>query len=133
MFSMRTLILLGAAIYLLPSDPNRQQQFAATASQAYQKVTTICERDPRICEKAGVVYEDLKAKAHFGFGVVYALATGKAQSRDAAEDISYVSESYVPENARAERIGRNSTLTPSDLAPVWRGSLQSFEKIRYNR
>ncbi len=125
---MRTLILLGAAIYLLPSDPNRQQQFAATASQAYQKVTTICERDPRICEKAGVVYEDLKAKAHFGFGVVYALATGKAQSRDAAEDIS-----YVPENARAERIGRNSTLTPSDLAPVWRGSLQSFEKIRYNR
>jgi hypothetical protein len=128
MFSMRTLILLGAAIYLLPSDPNRQQQFAATASQAYQKVTTICERDPRICEKAGVVYEDLKAKAHFGFGVVYALATGKAQSRDAAEDIS-----YVPENARAERIGRNSTLTPSDLAPVWRGSLQSFEKIRYNR
>ncbi len=128
MFSMRTLILLGAAIYLLPSDPNRQQQFAATASQAYQKVTTICERDPRICEKAGAVYEDLKAKAHFGFGVVYALATGKAQSRDAAEDIS-----YVPENARAERIGRNSTLTPSDLAPVWRGSLQSFEKIRYNR
>ena len=128
MFSMRTLILLGAAIYLLPSDPNRQQQFAATASQAYQKVTTICERDPRICEKAGVVYEDLKAKAHFGFGVVYALATGKAQSRDAAEEIS-----YVPENARAERIGRNSTLTPSDLAPVWRGSLHSFEKIRYNR
>lgn len=128
MFSMRTLILLGAAIYLLPSDPNRQQQFAATASQAYQKVTTICERDPRICEKAGVVYEDLKAKAHFGFGVVYALATGKAQSRDAAEDIS-----YVPENARAERIGRNSTLTPSDLAPVWRGSPQSFEKIRYKR
>jgi hypothetical protein len=128
MFSMRTLILLGAAIYLLPSDPNRQQQYAAAASQAYQKVTTICERDPRICEKAGVVYEDLKAKAHFGFGVVYALATGKAQSRDAAEDIS-----YVPENARAERIGRNSTLTPSDLAPVWRGSLQSFEKIRYNR
>jgi hypothetical protein len=128
MFSMRTLILLGAAIYLLPSDPNRQQQYAAAASQAYQKVTTICERDPRICEKAGVVYEDLKAKAHFGFDVVYALATGKAQSRDAAEDIS-----YVPENARAERIGRNSTLTPSDLAPVWRGSLQSFEKIRYNR
>jgi hypothetical protein len=128
MFSMRTLILLGAAIYLLPSDPNRQQQFAATASQAYQKVTTICERDPRICEKAGVVYEDLKAKAHFGFGVVYALATGKAQSRDAAEEIS-----YVPENARAERIGRNSTLTPSDLAPVWRGSLHSFEEIRYNR
>lgn len=128
MFSMRTLILLGAAIYLLPSDPNRQQQYAAAASQAYQKVTTICERDPRICEKAGVVYEDLKAKAHFGFGVVYALATGKAQSRDAAEDIS-----YVPENARAERIGRNSTLTPSDLAPVWRGSPQSFEKIRYKR
>jgi hypothetical protein len=128
MFSMRTFILLGAAIYLLPSDPNRQQQFAATASQAYQKVTTICERDPRICEKAGVVYEDLKAKAHFGFGVVYALATGKAQTRNAAEDIS-----YVPENARAERIGRNGTLTPSDLAPVWRGSPQSFEKIRYNR
>jgi hypothetical protein len=128
MFSMRTFILLGAAIYLLPSDPNRQQQFAATASQAYQKVTTICERDPRICEKAGVVYEDLKAKAHFGFGVVYALATGKAQTRNAAEDIS-----YVPENARAERIGRNGTLTPSDLAPVWRGRPQSFEKIRYNR
>ena len=135
MFSVRTIILLGATIYLLPSDPVRQQQFVATATNAYESVITICNREPAMCEKAGAVFEDLKSKAHFGAGVVYALITGSGKSDEPAHQPAHDqnrSLSRWDASPQAVPAKPQGTLTNDDLVPQWRGTNRPVQTIRYN-
>ena len=133
MLSLRTVVLLGAVVYLLPSDPARQEAFVTTANAAYQKVTTICERQPALCAKARAVLEDLKSKAHFGVGVIYALATGTGRDTQASGEQS--GDGYEAAPTRYEDYGAGEpangrgTLSPRDLAPSWRGD--RAQRIRF--
>lgn len=135
MFSARTLILLGATIYMLPSDPQRQQQFVATATSAYQSVITVCDRQAALCDKAGNVFDDLKSKAHFGAGVVYALVTGANRAETstsepappAQKDRARWEPSSTPNPGDA-----NGTLTKEDLTPIWRGRSNEARPVRFD-
>lgn len=125
MFSMRSLVLLGAAIYMLPKDPAQQERFIASAHQAVGWVSTYCQREPETCAKADGIWRDLKDKAHFGVGVVYGLATRKIGDSDAA-DTSHIRTGTITPAADGNRRrsldgSPRGTLTNADIAPRWRG------------
>lgn len=114
MFSLRALALIGAAIYLLPSDPADRQRFAATVSGAYSWAATTCEREPELCVRAGHVWQELKDKAHFGFGVVYGLAVNQ---RSETSGRGFERSTSNGKSVQALR----GTLTAADVVPSWRG------------
>lgn len=89
MLSFRSVVLLGAAIYLLPKDPARQQQLESAIHNAYNYSTTVCDRQPEACAKAGEIYEDLKAKAIFGAGLIYTIAVGQGEPNGSPADHGY--------------------------------------------
>ncbi len=135
MFSVRTIIFLGAVIYLLPSDPVRQQQLVSSATKAYESVVTVCDREPTICEKAGTVLQDLKTRAHFGAGVIYALVTGSGKSDDTARQTMQPSNRSLSRwngTPKPSSANARGTLTKDDLAPSWRGNNRPIQPIRYN-
>lgn len=133
MLSLRTVVLLGAAVYLLPSDPARQQAFITTATNAFDYVMTVCDREPEFCTKANGVFEDLKSKAHFGAGVVYTLVTSQQKS-----DPSASPDNASPSAADSRWDGSprrtptsQGTLKPGEMAPTLRGNARSTYPIRY--
>lgn len=125
MLSLRTLVLLGATIYLLPTDPAQQDRFVASANQALGWATTFCQRQPETCAKADVVWQDLKDKAHFGVGVVYGLATRKmanGETADTQKARGWTTRPSAHDSSRRSLDGSpRGTLTNADFAPVWRG------------
>lgn len=128
MLSLRTLILVGAVVYLLPSDPARQQAFVSTANQAFQHVTTYCDRDPAMCDKARTIFDDLKSKAHFGIGVIYALATRSGRSSESGD----AAPAYYGSTPTERDGAGHGTLTSRDLEPAWRGNRGSPQHIRFD-
>ncbi len=133
MLSLRTVVLLGVAVYLLPSDPARQEAFIKTASQALEYATTVCDREPEFCARANTVIEDLKSKAHFGAGVVYTLVTSqqKSDDPDASQETSPAPADQRWDGTARRTPASQGTLKPGDLAPVWRGSAGTTHPIRY--
>ena len=131
MISLRTLILLGATVYLLPKDPEQQRQFETTVSNAATRISTFCERQPDVCKTAGTVYADLKDKAYFGAGLVYALAikqirpTGSsphATGTEAATDLKLQPNLRWDGTPRRHSQTAAGTLTSADLEPAWIGN-----------
>ncbi|MCB1528291.1 MAG: DUF5330 domain-containing protein [Hyphomicrobiaceae bacterium] len=131
MLSFRSVVLLGAAIYLLPKDPARQQQLESAIHNAYNYSTTVCDRQPEACAKAGEIYEDLKAKAIFGAGLIYTIAVGQGEPNGSPADHGYTgkpAKTAPPPTLRWDGTPRRQTtawqgtLTSSDLSPDWRGN-----------
>lgn len=136
MLSLRTVLLLGLTVYLLPSDPHRQEAFIKTASQAFEYATTVCDREPEFCARANAVLEDLKSKAHFGAGVVYTLVTSQQKSNEPAAPENGA-PAASPADTRWDGTARRTpasqgTLKPGDLAPAWRGSAPMTSPIKFN-
>lgn len=52
MFGLRTIVVAGAAIMLLPSDPAAQQALVSSVHSNAQWALTYCEREPASCEQA---------------------------------------------------------------------------------
>lgn len=131
MLSFRSVVLLGAVIYLLPKDPARQQQLETAIYDAYNYSRTICDRQPEACVKAGEIYEDLKAKAIFGAELIYAIATGPGDPDGPAVDQEQTSKPTKTAPApsmrwdgtpRRQTTAWQGTLMSSDLEPGWRGN-----------
>lgn len=133
MLSLRMVLFLGATVYLLPSDPARQEAFIKTATNAFEYATSICDREPDLCAKANTVIADLKSKAHFGAGVVYTLVTSQQKSDTSAPGEGAASS---PADSRWDGTARRTptsqgTLKQDDLGPSWRGNARSPHPIRY--
>ncbi|HRY06008.1 MAG TPA: DUF5330 domain-containing protein [Hyphomicrobiaceae bacterium] len=132
MLSFRTLVLLGVTVYLLPSDPARQEAFIKTASQAFQYTTTVCEREPELCARANTVFQDLKSKAQFGAGVIYTLITSQQKSGEPKREDASAPAGEPRWDGTARRTpASQGTLKPGDLAPAWGGNASSPYPISY--
>ena len=84
-------------------------------------MTTICEERSEACDKAYAVIDELKSKAQFGAGVIYALATGSS-NRTSSTGSDGVSDYKRLDGTPSRRSSSGEgTLTPRDLAPAWRG------------
>ena len=133
MLSLRTVLVLGVTVYMLPSDPARQEAFIKSVSRGFEYATTVCDREPEFCAKSKTVLEDLKSKAQFGAGVVYALITKYQQTGEPeADDPAAPGAATSRWDGTARRSpARQGTLRPGDLAPAWRGSPSNTHPISY--
>ncbi len=124
MFLIRLAFWIGLAVLLLPTDERQQARLYGTAVSTVDRVTTFCDRNAKVCAGGAEAWATFVKKAEFAARLAVDLASSAATSKS-DEPLAPMQPASVrprPE-ARAEAPPR-STLTPSDLAPVWRGSAQ---------
>ncbi len=63
---IRTALVLGAVVYAMPTDPQKQQQLIHTASDTVVWGLTFCQREPLTCDQAKAVGQQILDKAKFG-------------------------------------------------------------------
>ena len=79
---IKTMLVLGATVWLLPTDKESQARLFQTAANGVERVVTFCDRNPATCTKTAEYWALFKAKAQFGIESAWTLATerGKATS-----------------------------------------------------
>jgi hypothetical protein len=75
MFVFRTAVVVGIAIALMPSDPEKQQALIDGAREKTVWVMTYCDREPDNCSKAGDMWSAFLAKAEFAGRLAAEVAT----------------------------------------------------------
>ena len=116
MLFIRTALIVGAGIMLLPTDEAGQARFLETASSAVTRVSTTCERHPYICEKAGATWALFKQKAEFGGKLALDLVKERA--------FGQAPEKAHPVQPTSMTPAQRGTLTSKDMEPAWRGKVQ---------
>ncbi|KAB2851603.1 MAG: DUF5330 domain-containing protein [Hyphomicrobiaceae bacterium] len=109
MFIIRTVFWLGIIVLLLPADKAGQQRLTSAASEAYQRISTFCDRNGPTCVKAYEIWTSFKDKAAFGMELVGDVVFEKPQANTQLEE------------KRRQPLVRD-TLQQSDLAPSWRAA-----------
>ena len=111
---LRTIIVVGAVIALLPSDRAQQERLQQAAIDAAHWTMTFCDRNAKSCEQSAAAWDAFKAKTEFAAGVAYDVAMTHVLSQNAAltAEASPAETSAIPERG---------TLTSRDLQPRWRG------------
>jgi hypothetical protein len=119
---IRSALILGAVVYMMPADPEKQRQLIASASHTLIWGVTYCDREPEACRQAQVVWTQLVEKAKFGVALASDLASqwseqSAARQRAAAADRP-VSAAAVPRDDLRRLIEQDAkhSLTPADLA-----------------
>jgi hypothetical protein len=113
---IRVVFWLAIIIFLLPTDDQRQAQISGTASAAFERAVTFCDRNPSTCATASELWVTFVRKAEFGMEQVARMLrdrmSGSPQRQQEASD---------PGQVRFEPVPPRGTLTSGDLAPQWRG------------
>jgi hypothetical protein len=99
MFFFRTAMVVGVAIALMPSDPEKQQALIDSAREKTVWVMTYCDREPESCSKAGDMWSAFLAKAEFAGRLAAEVAT--YQVDDSMPQVRKVSTAEVV-NGRVE-------------------------------
>ena len=118
MFLIRVIFWLGVAVLLLPSDARQQARLYQTAAATVERVSSFCDRNPKICAGGAELWATFLKKAEFAAHLTVDLVSGPARHED--ERTSAEGEGSVRAQAKPTAAPRG-TLTPSDLAPPWRG------------
>lgn len=63
---LRAVLILGAAIMLLPVDEKRQAAFSVTATKAASEAATFCERNVHTCGAGRELWSLFLHKAEYG-------------------------------------------------------------------
>lgn len=100
----RAAVCLGAVLFFLPSDPQRQQQLVHNASDALVWGLTYCQRDPEGCERAQAIWHQMTEKAHFAAALATQLVTDYQAERE--------------KEARAEMPSGTQPLTATDTGTL---------------
>lgn len=111
---LRTIIVVGAVIALLPSDRAQQERLQQTAVDAAHWTMTFCDRNAKTCENAGAAWDVFKTKAEFAAGVAYDVAMTHVFKPGV--------ETAATGGVETSGIIHRGTLTSSDLQPGWRGT-----------
>lgn len=106
---LRTGLWAGAIILLLPSEPAKQRELLANASEKIEWAMTFCDRRPQTCEKAGYAWEQFLIKARFGAEAAVTLVR---------QHMSKSSEDRRHDEVATGVSGRG-TLRQSDLELAW--------------
>jgi hypothetical protein len=119
MLFIRTALVIGAIVLVLPTEEKSQARLLETATAAVARVGSTCERHPDLCAKAGVYWGVFKQKAEFGarlaMDLVKERAFGVATERGGERaQTPAVAAPTVP----------RGTLTSKDVEPGWRGKVQ---------
>jgi hypothetical protein len=124
-FLLRMAFWLGLVLMLLPSGGGQRgasphdvgaADAVSAASAAVHDLRGFCEREPNACTVGSQLGADMERRARAGARMLYDLLIG-ALARHEGSSGHGASQS---ERGRAAPPSGN-TLTPSDLAPAWRG------------
>ena len=72
---IRTAAVIGAIIYAIPADPQKQQALVQSASDTFVWGATYCQREPDACRQAGEFLTAAVQKAKFGVAFVQEVAS----------------------------------------------------------
>ena len=139
-FLLRMAFWLGLVLVLLPREktPESEKLPQIDASQAVQAVTSavsdmgqFCKRQPQACEVGGQAATVIGVRAQEGARKLYQSITDKKPNGDKKSEGDKKAPDHTgsiggPDEAdpSAAEIAPRDTLTPADLAIVWRGSMQ---------
>jgi hypothetical protein len=118
MFFVRTTLLLGLGILLLPTDKESQARVFSGAKTAVNWTVTFCDRNPGTCVQGRQAWDVFVKKAEFGARMAFDLIN----SRDAKQASP---PQATPALQRTPAVPRRpaNTLQSTDLEPAWRGKL----------
>lgn len=112
---LRTAIVVGVVIALLPSDRAQQERLQQAVFDAASWTVTFCDRNRKTCENAAAGWEVFKAKAEFAGLVAYDIA----MTHIFAPGAQLAAPSA---NVETSAVVTRGTLTSRDLEPGWRGA-----------
>jgi hypothetical protein len=117
MFLIRVMFWLGVAVLLLPSDARQQARLYQTAAATVERVSSFCDRNPKVCAGGAELWANFLKKAEFAAHLAIDLVSGPAR-----QDERTPAEVEGGGRAQAKPTAApRGTLTPNDLAPPWRG------------
>ena len=123
MFLIRVAFWVGLAVLLLPSDERQQARLYGSVVATAERVTTFCDRNAPACVAGAELWAAFVRKAEFGARIAIDLvSSGGRREDEAAPRLQPTGANGRPE-PRLPPSSRG-TLTPADLAPVWRGQAQ---------
>lgn len=114
---IRTAVVLGAVVALMPTDKAQQLHMAEQAAAAAHWTLTFCERNTNTCAQAGEAWGVFVKKAQFAGQLVVDLINDTRKSEPAPP----VEPAAVRVESQPPSVVRRGTLTPQDLKPGWRG------------
>ena len=136
---IRTIIVLSGLAAIMPSPPEEARQvtvagaraadagYFAVATNTFSDLAAFCERQPGVCETAGVVAHKLELKAKYGVRLIYEWAneastpsaTLQPQTAQGIDPIETGTAKLAAAKPQPEP--SQSTLRLDDVIPVWRG------------
>jgi len=127
-FLLRMAFWLGLVLILLPTGsaertPASEVGASAAISAASATVGDLrqfCTRQPDACTVGSEVATELGYKARAGAKMLYDFLTETLASKDGSPAGGAQSGKTAIVKSASEKASQN-TLTPADLAPVWRG------------
>lgn len=124
MFLIRVAFWVGVAVLLLPTDERQQARLYGTAVATVERMTTFCDRNAQACAAGAELWATFVKKAEFGARMAIDLVSAGGRKDDDANPGNVQPASVKPRtDVRMPAAGRG-TLTPTDLAPAWRGQVQ---------
>lgn len=120
MFGLRTIVVVGAAIMLLPSDPAAQQALVNSVQSNAQWALTYCDREPESCDRAKAAAVQFGEKLKFAAKLAGDVIRQQAMTQDPAP--VQVSEAFeVPQPVEAEPSAAEPAL--AEAAPAGKDEL----------
>jgi hypothetical protein len=134
-FLLRMAFWLGLVVILLPAGAAQHAGNDVKASEAISAASAtvgdmrgFCTRQPDACTVGSHMATAIGYKAQAGAKMLYDVLSEAMAPREGASPTATMPSRHVagakpvPEKAAVERTSQ-STLTPTDLAPSWRGPL----------
>ena len=119
MFLIRATFWICVAVLLLPADERQQARLYDSAAAAITRVTTFCDRNPKLCTYGAELWAEFLKKAEFGARMAVDLVSASGRRE---EDPSPLEPTPARAAKQPQPRGQGrGTLTPGDLAPTWRG------------
>ena len=124
MFLLRMAFWLGLVVLLLPTDERQQARLYNTAVTAVERATTFCDRHAQACTVGAEVWAAFVKKAEFGARMAIDLIGSSGHKDDEAGSARAQPASVKTRPESRQSPEPRGTLTPADLTPAWRGSIQ---------
>jgi hypothetical protein len=110
---VRTALLLGVIVAVLPTDEAQQARLYQQVSSAAHWAVTFCDRNAATCTAASEAWAGFVKKAEFGARLAYDIVHKQVMTERQAP--------VAPAADPSPRPRERGTLTPGDLQPGWRG------------
>lgn len=121
MLFIRTTLLLGMGVLVLPTDDASQARVYNGAKTAMHWTSTFCERNPEACVHGHHAWEVFVKKAEFGAKMAFDLINEREKSTPTAP--AQLPPTPAKVAAAPGTVAKRSanTLQAGDLEPGWRG------------